>query len=492
MRKKMTSDTRPPGKRSFVSYPITDFHLIKRQMLTWASRVDICCFLDNQGYEHQIPGQNAALPGHRETTSSVFECLLAVGAIDTLQTAAGTSFAQLKKWAAAKRDWIFGHLAYDLAKETEPPHVIAADPPDSKPSDPGDPAPGAPGPDPIGFPDLFFFIPELVIELRRETIHIGSHHKNHETIWRQILNTPVVGAGISEPPSMGPVTPFAGNIPPFTPRFTQAEYLAVVTALRQHILRGDCYEINFCQEFFSQPAEPDLLSTWWSLSQASPNPFSAFYRLQERYLFCASPERYLKKTGNTLFSQPIKGTLPRHPDDPASDKTGAWALFNSSKDRSENVMVVDLVRNDLSRICLAGTVQVRELYGIYPFPQVFQMISTITGELDPGLDWVDAIQATFPMGSMTGAPKNRVVQLIGQYERSNRGIFSGAVGYVTPDGDFDFNVVIRSLLYNRDNRYLSYQVGSGITFYSDPEAEYEECLLKAEGIRKALSLHPAI
>jgi para-aminobenzoate synthetase component I len=487
MRKKMTSDTRLPGKRSFVSFPITDFHLIKRQMLTWASRVDICCFLDNQGYERQIPGQNAATPGHCETTASVFECILGVGAIDTLQTSAGTSFAQLKKWAAAKQDWIFGHLAYDLAKETEPPQVIATHPPDSKRS-----GPGAPGPNPIGFPDLFFFIPELVIELRRETIHIGSCQGGHEAIWRQILDIPIQVAGITQISTAGPQTPPMGSIPPFTPRFTRAEYLAAVTALRQHILRGDCYEINFCQEFFSQPADPDPLSTWWSLSQASPNPFSAFYRLQERYLFCASPERYLKKTGNTLFSQPIKGTLPRHPEDPTSDQTGARALFNSSKDRSENVMVVDLVRNDLSRICLAGTVQVQELYGIYPFPQVFQMISTITGELNPGLDWIDAIQATFPMGSMTGAPKNRVVQLIGQYERSNRGIFSGAVGYVTPDGDFDFNVVIRSLLYNRENHYLSYQVGSGITFYSDPEAEYEECLLKAEGIRRALSLHPSI
>jgi para-aminobenzoate synthetase component I len=470
-------------------------------MLTWASRVDICCFLDNHGYEHQIPGQNAAsrgqaaatVPPNRETPPTAFECLLAVGAIDTLQTAAGSSFAQLKKWTATKKDWIFGHLAYDLAKETEPAQATA-------------PPPTAPIKNPIGFPDLFFFVPELVIELESDSLRIGSCQRDQETIWRQILETPIQDARIAETsaagpktPAMGPQTPATepqtppmGSIPPFTPRFARAEYLAAVTALRQHILRGDCYEINFCQEFFSQPADPDPLSTWWSLSQASPNPFSAFYRLQERYLFCASPERYLKKTGNTLFSQPIKGTLPRHPDDPASDQTGARALFNSSKDRSENVMVVDLVRNDLSRICLAGTVQVRELYGIYPFPQVFQMISTITGELNPGLDWIDAIQATFPMGSMTGAPKNRVVQLIGQYERSNRGIFSGAVGYVTPDGDFDFNVVIRSLLYNRENRYLSYQVGSGITFYSDPEAEYEECLLKAEGIRKALSLHLSI
>jgi para-aminobenzoate synthetase component 1 len=150
-------------------------------------------------------------------------------------------------------------------------------------------------------------------------------------------------------------------------------------------------------------------------------------------------------------------------------------------------MVVDLVRNDLSKICLPGSVSVDELYGIYPFPQVFQMISTITGIRRPDEHWTDMIRATFPMGSMTGAPKHKVVELIGQYERSRRGIFSGAVGYVAPNGDFDFNVVIRILIANnRDRQYLSYQVGSGITFYSDPQAEYEECLIKAEGIRKAL------
>jgi para-aminobenzoate synthetase component 1 len=149
-------------------------------------------------------------------------------------------------------------------------------------------------------------------------------------------------------------------------------------------------------------------------------------------------------------------------------------------------MVVDLVRNDLARICQPGSVRVAELFGIYAFPQVFQMISTIEGEMRPGLHWADAILNCFPMGSMTGAPKHRVTQLIAQYERSRRGLFSGAVGYVTPDGDFDFNVVIRSLFYNQQSHYLSYLVGSGITWYSDPQAEYEECLVKAEGIRRAL------
>ncbi|MBS1662166.1 MAG: anthranilate synthase component I family protein, partial [Bacteroidetes bacterium] len=230
----------------------------------------------------------------------------------------------------------------------------------------------------------------------------------------------------------------------------------------------------------------DPLTTWKALGKASPNPFSAFYRLEESYLLCASPERYLKKTGNTLISQPIKGTSPRSHQSPDADRTLQEQLYNSPKDRSENVMVVDLVRNDLSQVCIPGSVRVAELFGVYPFPQVHQMISTVTGELLPGLHWTDALLHTFPMGSMTGAPKRKVVELISRYERSRRGIFSGAVGYITPGGDFDFNVVIRSLLYNQAAQYLSYQVGSGITFYSEAEAEYEECLVKAAGIRKAL------
>ena len=387
----------------------------------------------------------------------------------------------MKEWAVHRKEWLFGHFAYDLSGETEPgqsavqttARTTATTPQTANPTDPPPPE------DLIGFPHLFFFIPAILIELKLTVIRIGSFQNDQEAIWRQISN-PQPQAAVSR------VTLPTAPILPFTPRFTREEYLATVLALQQHILRGDCYEINFCQEFFSQPAEPDLLSTWWSLSQASPNPFSAFYRLGQRYLLCASPERYLKKTGETLFSQPIKGTSPRYREDPAADLASSRELFLSPKDRSENVMVVDLVRNDLSKVCIPGSVRAAELYHIYPFPQVFQMISTITGTLIPGTDWTEAIRATFPMGSMTGAPKNRVVRLIGQYERSRRGLFSGAVGYVTPEGDFDFNVVIRSLLYNRDNRYLSYQVGSGITFYSDPAAEYEECLIKAEGIRKAL------
>ncbi len=334
------------------------------------------------------------------------------------------------------------------------------------------PAPARP--DPIGFPDLFFFVPEVVVELNEGSIRIGSFGMDQEEIFGQI-------EGMRIDPSRTPDVKM-------TARSSREEYLSTVRALQAHIHRGDCYEINLCQEFFSSPAYIDPLQTWFSLSQHSPNPFSACYKLDQRYLLCASPERYLKRTGNILLSQPIKGTWPRSGKQGGGDEEEKKRLYHSGKDRAENVMVVDLVRNDLSKICLEGTVRVDELYGIYTFPQVHQMISTISGELPPGRGLADCIRATFPMGSMTGAPKNRVVGLIEDAEKGSRGLFSGAVGYLTPGGDFDLNVVIRSIFYNRSNSYLSYQVGSGITFYSDPEREYEECLWKAEGIKKALGI----
>jgi para-aminobenzoate synthetase component 1 len=441
----MTSEGLLSGKRRFVSFPITDLQKTKRQMLTWAAHVGIFCFLDNHSYPAGIDPE--------------FECLLAVGEKDSFEATAGQAFSRLKEWTRDHGEWLFGHFGYDLAEETEP----------------GSPQPPQ-KPDPVGFPDLFFFVPETLIELSPAAIRIGRFQGDGNAIWRQIAGMPEYTVP----------TPDRAPIPSFIPRFMPEEYRERVVDLQRHILRGDCYEINFCQEFYSQPAGLDPLAAWWSLSQASPNPFSCFYRLNNRFLLCASPERYLKKTGNQLFSQPIKGTSARYPDRPAADSASARHLFESAKDRSENVMVVDLVRNDLSKVCLPGSVRVEELYGIYPFPQVYQMISTITGTLLPELHWTDAIRETFPMGSMTGAPKRRVVALIDKYERSRRGIFSGAVGYVTPGGNFDFNVVIRSLLYNQASRYLSYLVGSGITFYSDPQAEYEECLVKAAGILKAL------
>lgn len=414
-------------------------------MLNWAYRFNIFAFLDNQGYD---------LPLHS------VDVLLAVGAVDHIQAASGHAFDDLRAFAGRHHDWLFGHFSYDLVRETEPFRPEA----------------GMAKTDPIGFPDLFFFVPETIVELKGDSLRIGTLQGDPAAVLEEILAMP------------GKEGMTSGADLTLRPAFSREEYLDTIRALQQHILRGDAYEINFCQEFYSHPAHIDPLHTWFSLSKASPNPFSAFYRLDERYLLCASPERYLRREGNTLISQPIKGTAPRVPDDPGADKAAGDGLRASAKDRSENVMVVDLVRNDLSRICLPGTVHVKELFGIYGFPQVFQMTSTIEGELPPETGFIEAIKATFPMGSMTGAPKRRVVQLIDRYERTTRGLFSGALGYVTPAGDFDFNVVIRSLFYNRRDHYLSYQVGSGITFYSDPQLEYEECMVKGEGIKRALGL----
>ncbi|HTM93073.1 MAG TPA: anthranilate synthase component I family protein, partial [Flavisolibacter sp.] len=270
-------------------------------------------------------------------------------------------------------------------------------------------------------------------------------------------------------------------------KLSKEEYIQTIRQLQQHIVRGDCYEINFCQEFFAEEAVIDPVSIFQKLTTVSPNPFSALYKLNDCFLICASPERFIAKKGNKIFSQPMKGTAKRNWDDQREDERLKEALQQSAKERSENVMVVDMVRNDLSKICVETSVKVDELFGVYSYPQVHQMISTISGELKPSVNFSEIIEASFPMGSMTGAPKHRVMELIDEYETSARGIFSGSVGYISPENDFDFNVVIRSIMYNAINKYLSYQLGSGITFYSDPEKEWEECLLKGEAIKKVLT-----
>ena len=195
------------------------------------------------------------------------------------------------------------------------------------------------------------------------------------------------------------------------------------------------------------------------------------------------PGKVLKKTGDTIFSQPIKGTAKRSK---IADENEKHQLRTNEKERAENVMIVDLVRNDLSKICVEGSVRVKELFEIHSFPQVHQMISTIEGKLVENIPFSEILKATFPMGSMTGAPKKRVLELIEKYEQTKRGLFSGSVGYISPGGDFDFNVVIRSILYNAQSGYLSIPVGSAITWKSNPEKEFEECENKIEGIIKAL------
>lgn len=268
----------------------------------------------------------------------------------------------------------------------------------------------------------------------------------------------------------------------FSPVETKEEYIENVRSLQGHIQRGDIYEVNYCTAFTANFDKLDSVSLFQRMASNTDAPFSAFVKMDGHELLCTSPERYIKKSRNKICSQPIKGTNRRSYSDNAAAQS---ELLQSEKERAENVMIVDLVRNDLSRIAAKGSVEVSELFGTYAFKNVNQLISTVEAEVVPGTQNWDIIAATFPMGSMTGAPKVSAMELAERYEKVAREIYSGAVGYITAEGDFDFNVVIRSIAINRTLGVATLHVGGAITILSDPEEEYKECLLKAESVLNA-------
>ncbi len=419
-------------------------------MLNWSKQFNIFCLLDNQQYTSNCN------PLDDKHSTPAFETLLAVGCKASVEINASDAFKQLKDFSNEHaNEWLFGHVGYDLKNETE---LLLSSNFDG-----------------VGFSDCFFFVPQIVLQLEINTLTILCN-EDADVIYNNIQSC------------ASNIFTIINDSPVIKTRLQRDEYLAIVKKIQQHILRGDCYELNFCQEFYAENTSIDPHFVYQQLTALSPNPFSAFYKNVDKYCLCASPERYLKKVGNKIISQPIKGTAKRNIVDVIQDEQSKTALLNSNKERSENVMVVDLVRNDLSKVSKEGTVKVDELFGIYSFPQVHQMISTVSGELKEEAHWVEIIKATFPMASMTGVPKKRVMELIEEFEITKRGLFSGSIGYVNPEGDFDFNVVIRSLLYNATSKYISFQTGSAITFNSDPEQEYEESLLKAAAIKQALQL----
>ena len=263
-----------------------------------------------------------------------------------------------------------------------------------------------------------------------------------------------------------------------SPRTTKAEYLKKIRKIKEHIQRGDIYETNFCMEYFVENyVLPCPASLYQLVNQSTQAPFSALLHLPEITLACGSPERFIQKKGKQLLSQPIKGTAPRMKN-AYDDEKSKQSLLESKKERAENAMIVDLVRNDLSKIALPNSVQVDELFGLYSFKTVHQMISSISCEVDDSISFSEIIKATFPMGSMTGAPKRNAIRFMLELEDFNREIYSGSIGYIKPGGDFDFNVVIRSIAYLPETQYLSCSVGSAITIQADEEEEYAECLLK--------------
>lgn len=409
--------------------------VFKQKALQWANQFEVCCCFDSNEYTDPY---------------SKYDLLVAAGSKMQISAQTGNAFSALKDFYDQNKGWLFGMLSYDLKNELE---ELSSQHQNH-----------------LEFPDLYFFIPEYLVAIKNGKIEtlIGPEELQ-ETI-SQFKQVPAKEC----------------TAPDIQAKIDKAAYLGKVEELRNHIAKGDIYEVNFCQEFFAEHAVIDPYDVYLTLNSLSPTPFSGFFKLHDKYILSASPERYLCKRGNKLYSQPIKGTAKRS-QDYAEDELIKSTLRLNSKEQAENVMIVDLVRNDLTRCAVPGSVQVEELFGIYSFPQVHQMISTISCTLNPGLHPVNAIRNTFPMGSMTGAPKVSAMQLIEQLELSRRGIYSGAFGYFDPEGDFDFNVVIRSILYNKTKSYLSFQVGGAITYASDAQSEYEECLLKASAMIKTLT-----
>ncbi|WP_242085046.1 aminodeoxychorismate synthase component I [Aestuariivivens sediminis] len=416
----------------------------KNQLLVWAQQFSDVVWLDSNSYIQDY---------------SSYDAVLAVEAFSVIDTNFHQAFDQLKAYHTHTKDWIFGFLTYDLKNDIE--DVTSANF------------------DALKFPDLYFFQPKRLFLIKGNTVE--AHYL--ECIDDEVEDDVKAIKGIN-PLSKSTKVHGKEDIK-IKLRIHKDDYFEKVNKMLGHIHRGDIYEANFCQEFYAEDTQINPLETYRKLNEISKPPFASFIKLGEKYVLSASPERYLKKDGGKVISQPIKGTAKR------SDNLHEDALFNTAlatdiKERSENIMIVDLVRNDLSKTAIKGSVKVEELCKVYTFNQVHQMISTVSAEVDPSTHPVDIIESTFPMGSMTGAPKISAMQIIEALEETRRGVYSGAIGYLTPNGNFDFNVVIRSILYNANNRYVSYSVGGAITSKSDPLKEYEECLVKAKAMRTVL------
>ncbi len=429
-------------ERKKIEMCLKDAQHVKKQLLRWGQQFDAFVLLDSSNYREKYSKYD-------------FVCATLPVSEIKLYDEKG-AFNELENFRIKANDWIFGYLTYDLKNDVEKLKSSNYDG--------------------IKFPVLHFFQPEVVFLLNGNKLEVFYLESTNESkineILEEVLNTEI-DVEVEESRLR-----IHNRIPKET-------YVRNVNSLKKHIRRGDIYEANFCQEFFSENAVIDPVSKYFMLNKISTPPFASFYKLDNHFLISASPERFVQKTGTKIISQPIKGTAKRGLTSEEDFKIIS-DLEKDIKERAENVMIVDLVRNDLSKTAIEGSVEVEELCKVYSFQQVHQMISTVTSTVDKNTSPVEIIRSAFPMGSMTGAPKIRAMQLIETYESTKRGLYSGSVGYFSPSGDFDFNVIIRSILYNADKHYLSFTVGGAITSKSDPEKEFEETMLKADAMFKIL------
>ncbi|WP_395058157.1 anthranilate synthase component I family protein [Flavobacterium sp.] len=427
--------------RTSIFKDLQDPILFKKQLLAWGNQYREVIFLDSNHYPQEY---------------SSYDCVLAVDAFTSIKTDYHNAFEDLKQYQSQTRDWLFGYLSYDLKNDTE--DLVSKNY------------------DGLHFPDLFFFQPKKIFLLKGNQVEIQYLNMCDDEVEEDFFE--IVESQKSKVECK--------NNNKIEQRISKENYIEKVSELLTHINRGDIYEANFCMEFFAEKADINPLEIYNKLNEISEPPFSVFFKNNTNYLLSASPERYLRKEGTKIISQPIKGTSKRF-SDTIEDEKSKLELSQNPKEYSENVMIVDLVRNDLSHTATKGSVQVAELCGIYTFKQVHHMVSTIVSEVLHTTSPIDILKTTFPMGSMTGAPKISAMKIIEELEETKRGLYSGAIGYFTPTGDFDFNVVIRSILYNSEEKYVSFSVGSAITAGSIPEKEYDECLLKAKAMLEVLS-----
>ena len=414
--------------------------VFKKKLLRWSKQFEDVVWLDSNNHNKK---------------NSNFDVALAVDAFTSVQSDFEGAFQKLNEYQSTCDDWIFGYLSYDLKNDIED---LTSNNFDG-----------------LKFPDLYFFQPKKIFLIKGNRLivkYLKMVNDEFKHDLKAIKKTKAKSTKLS-------------NNVKISLRMHKDEYFTKVQSMLDHIHRGDIYEANFCQEFYAENTLISPFKTYEKLNKISKPPFAALLKFGDKYLVSASPERYLLKKGTSVISQPIKGTAKRSLDK-AEDKNLKSQLIKDIKERSENIMIVDLVRNDLSKTAIKGSVKVKELCKVYSFKQVHQMISTVKSEVSMDTHPVEIIKSTFPMGSMTGAPKISAMKIIEELEETKRGLYSGAIGYFKPKGDFDFNVVIRSILYNKTKKYVSYSVGGAITAKSSPLKEYEECLIKAKAMREVL------
>ena len=413
----------------------------KTKLLLWANQSSDLLWLDSNAHT---------------TPYNSYDAILGIDAFTALKISDSHSLTDLDEYIKHTNDWIFGYITYDVKNAIE--------------------SLSSSNEDKLGFPDIYFFQAQKLFFFKEDKVELKYLNVVSEDIEFDISTIEDIELHNSTPKAPLEISS----------KITRTQYLEKVNDILFHLKRGDIYEVNFCQEFYVENHQKfDPIQAYLDLNKISKPPFASYFKHNNLYALCSSPERYIKKIDDKIISQPIKGTSKRG-NTKTNDENLALALKHNPKEISENVMIVDLVRNDLSKIATQNSVTVEELCKIYTFEQVHQMISTVSADLESDTKFCDILKATFPMGSMTGAPKLSAMHIIEDTESSKRGLYSGCIGYITPDFDFDFNVVIRSILHNSNHHYTSMMVGSAITAKSDPDKEYEECLIKAKALFEVL------